>query len=111
MQVVLLGTEFAMTGAGLLLFRWAAHLRRRGHDVVAVHDANAAGPLREAYLANGVALAERFDVDSRMLVICNTVMAAHYVLQTAPTAPTVWWLHEGESALPILLRNPGAERA
>jgi len=111
MQVVLLGTEFAMTGAGLLLFRWAAHLRRRGHDVVAVHDASATGPLREAYLAHGVALAERFDVDGRMLVICNTVLAARYVLQTAPTAPTVWWLHEGESGLAILLRNPGAERA
>ena len=33
-------------------------------------------------------LAERFDIDSRMLVICNTVMAARYVLQTAPVART-----------------------
>ena len=111
MQVVLLGTEFSMTGAGLLLFRWAAHLRRRGHDVVAVHDASAAGPLRDAYLAHGVALAERFDVDGRMLVICNTVMAARYVLQTARAARTVWWIHEGEVGLPILVKNPGAERA
>jgi glycosyltransferase involved in cell wall biosynthesis len=107
MQVVLLGTEFGMTGAAMLLLRWAAHLRRRGHEVVAVHDAKAAGPLRDAYLA----LAQRFDVDGRMLVICNTVMAARYVLQTAPTARTVWWLHEGEAALSILVRNPGAERA
>src|ERR1039458_51145 len=111
MQVVLLGTEFGMTGAAMLLLRWAAHLRRRGHEVVAVHDAKAAGPLRDAYLAQGVALAQRFDVDGRMLVICNTVMAARYVLQTAPTARTVWWLHEGEAALSILVRNPGAERA
>jgi glycosyltransferase involved in cell wall biosynthesis len=111
MQVVLLGTEFSMTGAGLLLFRWAAHLRRRGHDVVAVHDRSAAGPLRDAFLAQGVTLAERFDVDARMLVICNTVMAARYVLQTAPIARTVWWLHEGEAGLAILRNHPGAERA
>jgi glycosyltransferase involved in cell wall biosynthesis len=112
MRVVLLGTEFSMTGAGLLLFRWAAHLRRRGHDVVAVHDAKAAaGPLRDAYLAQGVTLAERFDVDSSTLVICNTVMAARYVLQTARTARTVWWLHEGEVGLPILTKNPGSEQA
>ena len=111
MRVVLLGTEFGMTGAGLLLFRWAAHLRRRGHDVVAVHDPKMAGPLREAYLAQGVTLAERFDVDHNMLVICNTVMAARYVLQTARAARTVWWLHEGEVGLPLLIKNPGAEQA
>jgi len=111
MRVVLLGTEFSMTGAGLLLFRWAAHLRRRGHDVTAVHDARAAGPLRDAYLAQGVTLSERFDVDSGMLVICNTVMAARYVLQTARTARTIWWLHEGEVGLPILMKNPGSEQA
>jgi len=53
MRVVLLGTEFNMTGAALLLFRWATHLRRRGHDIIAVHDASVTGPLREAYLAEG----------------------------------------------------------
>jgi glycosyltransferase involved in cell wall biosynthesis len=111
MRVVLLGTEFSMTGAALLLFRWAAHLHTRGFDVVAVHGANAAGPLRDAYLAHGVELAERYDVDNRMLVICNTVLAAPYVLQTAGTARTIWWIHEGEVGLPLLIRNPGTERA
>jgi glycosyltransferase involved in cell wall biosynthesis len=46
-----------------------------------------------------------------MLVICNTVMAARYVLQTAPTARTVWWIHEGEVGLPILVKSPGSGRA
>jgi hypothetical protein len=110
-RVVLLGTEFNMNGAALLLFRWAAHLRRRGHDIVAVHDASVTGPLREVYRSEGIELAERFDVDGRMLVICNTVMAARYVMQNAPTAPTVWWIHEGEVGLALLLKNPGAGRA
>jgi glycosyltransferase involved in cell wall biosynthesis len=111
MLIVLLGTEFSMTGAGLLLFRWAVHLRRRGHNIVAVHDTKAAGPLRDAYLAHGVTLTERFDVASNMLVICNTLMAARYVLQIAATARTVWWIHEGEVGLPLLVNNPGVERA
>jgi glycosyltransferase involved in cell wall biosynthesis len=111
MQVVLLGTEFSMTGAALLLFRWAAHLRQQGHDVVAVHEVGATGPLRDAYLTHGVVLAERYDVDNSMLVICNTMLAARYVLQTAGTARTVWWIHEGEVGLPLLVTNPGAERA
>jgi glycosyltransferase involved in cell wall biosynthesis len=111
MRIVLLGTEFCMTGAALLLFRWTVHLRRQGHDVVAVHEAGAAGPLRDAYLAHGVTLTERYDVDNTMLVICNTLLAARYVLQTAGTARTVWWVHEGEVGLPLLVANPGAERA
>jgi glycosyltransferase involved in cell wall biosynthesis len=111
MRVVLLGPEFSMTGAGLLLFRWAAHLRRRGHDVVAVHEPNAAGPLRDAFLAEGATLAERCAIDNSTLVICNTVMAARYVLQTARAARTVWWIHEGEVGLNILSNNPSAQRA
>ncbi len=111
MRVVLLGGEFSMTGAGLLLFRWAAHLRRRGHDVVAVHEPNAAGPLRDAYLAEGATLSERCEINPDTLVICNTVMAARYVLQTAPTARTVWWIHEGEVGLNILANNPNSQRA
>jgi glycosyltransferase involved in cell wall biosynthesis len=111
MQIVLLGTEFAMNGAALLLFRWATHLAALGHSIVAVHSNSADGPLREAYLAKGITLAERFDVKSDMAVICNTVAAAPYVLQTAGTARTIWWIHEGESGLQMLITNPGAEQA
>lgn len=111
MQIVLLGTEFAMNGAALLLFRWAAHLARQGHVVTAVHPPKAVGPLREAYVSQGVALAETFNVDSSTVVICNTLLAAPYVLQVAGTARTIWWLHEGEAGLPILVAHPGAERA
>jgi len=108
---VLLGTEFTMNGAALLLFRWATHLAQRGHTITAVHPRDASGPLREAYINAGVTLSERLGVDKSMLVICNTVQTAKYVLQVARIARTVWWLHEGEIGLSVLMRNPGSERA
>jgi glycosyltransferase involved in cell wall biosynthesis len=110
-RIVLLGTEFAMNGAALLLFRWASHLAERGHQVTAVHAQQTAGPLRDAYAAAGVTLTDRFGVDRNMLVICNTVQAAKQVLEVARVARTVWWLHEGEVGLSVLMRNPGSAMA
>ena len=76
MRVVLLGTEFNMTGAGLLLFRWAAHLRRRGHEIIAVHDANMTGPLRESYLAEGMdAVVEKPIKAEVLLAVMNRLLA------------------------------------
>lgn len=111
MRIVLLGTEFAMNGAALLLSRWAAHLVRLGYSVTAVHAAGASGPLRGVYEANGVALAEQLAVDNDTVVVCNTLAAAPYVLQVAGTARTIWWLHEGEAGLQMLIAHPGVERA
>lgn len=111
MQIVLLGTEFSMNGAALLLFRWAEHLARAGHRITAVHSPNAEGPLREAYLAFGAELSQRVVVDGSMVAICNTLMAAPYVLQVAGSARTIWWIHEGEISLGMLAANPGATRA
>lgn len=111
MRIVLLGTEFSMTGAALLLARWAVHLVRQGHDVSAVHAPGAQGPLRDVYETSGVTLAERLEVTREATVICNTISAAPYVVKLAGVARTIWWLHEGESGLQILIDHPGAERA
>jgi glycosyltransferase involved in cell wall biosynthesis len=114
MKVVLLGTEFAMNGAAVLLYRWAMHLVQRGHTVSAVpasQKATAVGPLRDAYVAAGVTIEEKLFVDPQTLVICNTIAAAPYVIQTAPSTRTIWWLHEGEVGLELLFANPGAARA
>jgi glycosyltransferase involved in cell wall biosynthesis len=111
MHVVLLNTEFQMNGAALLLFRWARHLVRAGHRVTAVHDARASGLLRDLYLAEGVELTDQFGVDRNMVVICNTLMAAPYVLEVSSYAPVIWWLHEGEIVLRMLAANPVAMKA
>src|ERR1700722_10079531 len=114
MKVVLLGTEFAMNGAAVLLYRWATHLVQRGHTVSAVpasQKLTATGPLRDAYVTAGVTIEEKLYVDPQTLVICNTIAAAPYVIQTAPNARTIWWLHEGEVGLELLFANPGAARA
>lgn len=114
MKIVLLGTEFAMNGASLLLYRWAVHLVQRGHTVSAVpasRKVTAVGPLRDAFVAAGVTIEEKLFVDPQTLVICNTVASAPYVMQTAPAARTIWWLHEGEVGLQLLFANPAAVRA
>jgi glycosyltransferase involved in cell wall biosynthesis len=114
MKVVLLGTEFAMNGAAVLLYRWATHLVQCGHSVSAVpasQKVTAVGPLRDAYVAAGVTIEDKLYVDPQTLVICNTIAAAPYVIQTAPNARTIWWLHEGEVGLELLFANPGAARA
>jgi glycosyltransferase involved in cell wall biosynthesis len=114
MKVVLLGTEFAMNGAAVLLYRWAMHLVQRGHTVSAVpasQKVTATGPLRDAYVTAGVTIEDKLYVDPQTLVICNTIAAAPYVIQTAPNARTIWWLHEGEVGLELLFANPSAARA
>ena len=111
MRIVLLGTEFGMTGAGLLLYRWAVDLVRRGQTVIAVHKAGDDGPLRAAYAASGVTLAARFKVDRETVVVCNTLLAAPYVLQVSGVAPTIWWIHEGEPGVTLLLTHPDAAQA
>ena len=76
MKIVLLGTEFAMNGASLLLFRWAMHLVQRGHTVSAVpasQNITAVGPLRDAYVAAGVTIEDKLYVDPQSLVVCNTL--------------------------------------
>ena len=114
MKVVLLGTEFAMNGASLLLYRWAVHLVQRGHTVSAVPASQritAVGPLRDAFVAAGITIEQKLYVDPQTLVICNTISSAPYVIQTAPAARTIWWLHEGEVGLQLLFANPSAVRA
>jgi glycosyltransferase involved in cell wall biosynthesis len=110
-HIVLLNTEFQMNGAALLLHRWARHLVASGHRVTAVHATGAAGPLHARYLADGIELADKFDVTRDMVAICNTVMAAPYVLKIAPVAPIIWWIHEGEISLPLVIGNPDSIQA
>ncbi len=95
-----------MNGAAVLLFRWARHLASSGFRVTAVHNADAAGPLRDQYVAAGIALTSVFRVDNDMIAICNTIVTAPYVLELAAHIPTIWWLHEAETGLARLLEHP-----
>ena len=106
MHFVLLHTEFSMNGAAVLLFRWARHLASLGLRVTGVHNADAAGPLRDQYVAAGIALTPHFRVEPDMVAICNTVVTAPYVIQVAAHVPTIWWLHEAETGLGRLIEHP-----
>jgi glycosyltransferase involved in cell wall biosynthesis len=111
-RIILAGAEFGMTGAGLLLFRYGAHLVKRGHTVSVMPRPNDVGPLEAAYAAAGVSRTpERTEIGPGTILICNTLMSAQLVIQCAAHAPVMWWLHEGEVGLKILAEAPGMAAA
>jgi glycosyltransferase involved in cell wall biosynthesis len=113
MRVMLFGAGLEMTGANLLLCRWAAHLRGQGHEVFALVGSGAPGPLRESYAAAGIAVVGDSEVfiDNRTLVICNTVLAAEQLIHASAFARCIWWLHEGETGAAILGNQPALQHA
>ena len=86
MRVVIFGAEHSMTGANLLMCRWAEHRRGQGHDVSMLPAEEGTGPLSARYAAAGVKQITRGQVfvDRKTLVICNTVLAAEMVISCAP---------------------------
>lgn len=113
MKIVLFGAEFTMTGAGLMLCRWAEHLAAAGHAVSILLKDQTPGPLRERFGAAGISVVEgnRASIDSGTLVICNTIDMAPQIIQSAPYTRTIWWIHEAEYGVRLLGDNPQLARA
>lgn len=111
MRVLLINHEFTTTGASTLLLRLALHLKAAGHAVALGAINPAPGRISEAYAAAGIPLVPRIAPSEYDVCIANTVAAASFVVEAAPVLPTIWWLHEAEIGLSILLRHPEQLRA
>jgi glycosyltransferase involved in cell wall biosynthesis len=108
MKIVMFGAEFTVTGAGLMLCRWAEHLAAAGHDVSILPKDRTSGPLYERFRAAGVSIVDQDTtyIDGGTLVICNTIDMAPIIIQSAAITRTIWWIHEAEWGAHFLSENP-----
>ncbi len=105
MRILLVNHEFTISGASTMLLRLADHLRASGHEITVFAYVVDSGPVKETYLARGFPVLETVDFKDFELAICNTVYTAKFVVQAAPFAKTIWWIHEAEAGLYFLLEN------
>jgi glycosyltransferase involved in cell wall biosynthesis len=110
MRILVVHHHFGNTGASLAMLDLALHLQARGHELGVRPLWPPRGPVAERYRAAGIPIladpSGHFD-----LAIAVTLLAAPLVAQLAKSTPVVWWLHEGDNALPLLLKNPAWSRA
>ena len=105
MRILLVNHEFTVTGASTMLLRLAEHLRASGYEVTVFAFVVTPGPVKESYLARGFTVLDTVDFKDYELAICNTTFTAKIVVQAAPFAKTIWWIHETETGLYYLLQN------
>ena len=116
MRVMVFGAGMTMTGANLVLCRWIEHLAAQGHEILVLphpRTGGAAGLLAARYARAGVRIIEPRDayVDSRTLVICNTIFAAEELIAASAFSRCIWWLHEAAHGAAILGGAPQLARA
>jgi glycosyltransferase involved in cell wall biosynthesis len=111
MRILMINHEFTITGASTVFLRMAAHFSAQGHDVEIFPLIPDDGPIKARYAALGIpviasAIPARYDV-----AIANTICAAAAVIQVAGAVPTIWFIHETEIGLNILLKSPDLAKA
>ncbi len=111
MRILLLNHEYTTTGASTLLLRLGLHLKAAGHAITVGAINPTPGRISEAYAAAEIPLTTQVAPSEHDVCIANTVVAASFVTQIGPILPTIWWLHEAEIGLSILLRDPAQLRA
>ena len=106
MRIVLVSHEYSMSGAAVMLLDLAAMLQEAGHTVSISAMNPQDGPMRSAFLERGVAEVHPIEVGEVDLAIVNTLPAAPAVIALAPQVRTIWWIHESEVGLELLLKMP-----
>lgn len=105
MRILLLNHEFTLTGASQNLLALGLTLKAAGHsiDVAALNPRP--GPVSEAFSAAGAPIVSQLSLATYDVCIANTVAAAGFVGQLGGRLPTIWWLHEAEIGLTLLLQD------
>lgn len=106
MRILLVNHEYSMSGAGLMLLDLAVCLQTAGHQVSVAAMKPQEGPLKPAYGEIGVPEVYPIEVSEVDLVIANTLPAAPAVIALAPRVRTIWWIHESEVGLELLMKSP-----
>lgn len=105
-KILLVDNELTISGASLMLFSLAEHLLRKGFavDVAAVNSKD--GALHARYEAIGAALPEQLNAADYSLCIANTIFSAQLVTAISSQVKTIWWIHEADNGLQVVLGNP-----
>ena len=111
MHILLVNHEFSMSGAAVMLLDLADILLEQGHALSVAAINREDGPLRAEYAKRGIAEVFPIDPGAVDLVIANTLSAAPAVIALAPLRRTIWWIHESEVGLSLLLQSPEWQEA
>jgi glycosyltransferase involved in cell wall biosynthesis len=107
MRILLVNHEYTITGASLCLLGLGEHLRQAGHQLGVFSIVTDPGPMEREYRARGFPIHDPAELTDFDLAICNTVASAPLVLYARQYVEVVWWLHEGDNGLDLILDNPG----
>jgi glycosyltransferase involved in cell wall biosynthesis len=105
MRLLLANHEFTISGASTVLFRLATHFRDVGHEVHIFPVNPEEGPMKTRYEAAGIPVVSHAALSEYDLALCNGICAAEYVLKIAPQLRVIWFVHEAEIALDLLLKH------
>ncbi|HYP64233.1 MAG TPA: glycosyltransferase family 4 protein, partial [Acidocella sp.] len=111
MRILLVNHEFTITGASTVFWRLARHLKARGHELGLYPCNPEDGPMKPRFEALGIAILGQAVVAEYDLVIANTVCAGGVVIQAGSFTPVIWFLHETEIGLQIILQTPALAEA
>jgi glycosyltransferase involved in cell wall biosynthesis len=106
MRILMINHEFTITGASTVFLRLATHLQAQGHQISLFPCNPDDGPIKSRYAERGIPVISNARLADFDLAIANTICAAAMVLKTGRQLRTIWFLHETEIGLNILLKNP-----
>lgn len=105
MRLLLVNHEFTISGASTVLFRLAMHFRAVGHEVHIFPGNAADGPMKARYEEAGIPVFAQAVLGGYDLALCNGIGTAMHVQEIAPHLPVIWFVHEAEVALDLLLKH------
>jgi glycosyltransferase involved in cell wall biosynthesis len=108
-RLLLVGYEFYRTGASLCLYRLARHLSAQGYVLDLIAMTEQPGGLEADYAALGINRLARYEpiVSQRYAAaIVNSLSCGPALPKIGPGVPCLWWIHEAEMGLKMILSQP-----
>jgi glycosyltransferase involved in cell wall biosynthesis len=106
MRILMINHEFTITGASTIFFQLAQHLRGRGHEIAILPCIPADGPMAARYHAAEIPILSGGPSPGFDLAIANTIAAGGYVQHLGGELPVIWFIHEAEVGLRVLMEHP-----
>ncbi|MRR49448.1 MAG: glycosyltransferase [Rhodocyclaceae bacterium] len=106
MKVLVITHEFTISGASLMLFRVAKFLMWRGMQIDVMSLLPTDGPLADMYRDAGARVVEKIKPRDYRFGVANTIFSGGAVANLGTKIPMVWWIHEGDNGLGVVLSDP-----